>query len=50
MPFIKILTDSHQHLDQPVPKGTVLEVEQATADHFAAIGAAEITDPKKKEG
>lgn len=43
---IKIKTDSHTHKDEPVPVGTVLDVDDATGKHLIEIGAA---DPVKKE-
>lgn len=39
---VRILTDTHEHNDKPVPKGTVLDVSPKTAAHFVETGTAEI--------
>lgn len=38
---VRILSATHEHEDKKVPKGTVLDVHPATAQHLVDVGAAE---------
>lgn len=38
---VRITSETHEHEDKPVKKGTVLEVHPATATHLVKLGAAE---------
>jgi hypothetical protein len=44
---IKILTDTHEHQDQKVQPGTVLDVDEPTGKHLIDIGAAEPAKTKE---
>jgi len=41
---VRILTETHEHEDKPVPPGTVLEVSAKTATHLIQVGAAALAD------
>ncbi|HOD32984.1 MAG TPA: hypothetical protein PKO12_05865 [Holophaga sp.] len=38
---IKITTDTHEHQDEKVKPGTVLDVDEPTGKHLISLGAAE---------
>jgi hypothetical protein len=47
---VRILSETHEHEDKPVPKGTVLDVSPRTAKHLVQVGAAELASPSDVGG